>query len=241
MCWNEIHNTARVYTPEDKAVQTPNSDTPYSILGLDLRAEPMVLTVSAVDKSRYYSVQLIDAYTYNFAYLGSRATGNDAGSFVVAGPNWKGPIPKGVKKVIRSETELVLAVYRTQLFGPGDLDNVKRLQEGYKVQPLSAFLGQPAPKASPPIDFIEPLTPTAEKTSLQFFNELNFVLQFCPTVPSEKALMQRFSRIGVGAGKTIDLSKLAPEVKAAMEQGMADAWADFAKLKERVDAKQVQS
>ncbi len=239
--WNQIHSVARVYTPDDKAVQTPNSDTPYSILGLDLRTEPVVLTLPAVDKGRYYSVQLIDAYTFNFAYLGSRATGNTAGSFVIAGPNWKGPTPKGVKKVIRSETELVLAVYRTQLLNPGDIDNVKKLQEGYKVQPLSAFLGQAAPKAAPSINFIEPLTPAAEKTSLQFFNELNFVLQFCPTVPSEKTLMQRFARIGVGAGRTIDVSKLAPEMRTAMEQGMADAWADFAKLKERVDAKEVQS
>ena len=64
-----------------------------------------------------------------------------------------------MKKVIRSETELALAAYRTQLFNPGDLDNVKKVQAGYKAQPLSAFLGQPAPKAAPAIDFIKPLTP----------------------------------------------------------------------------------
>ena len=157
--WNQIHNIPRVYTPEDKAIQTPNSDTPYSMVGMDLRAEPIVLTVPAIEKERYFSVQLIDAYTLNFDYIGSRATGNDGGSFLIAGPGWKGETPKGVKKVIRSETELVLAVYRTQLFNPGDLDNVKKVQAGYKAQPLSAFLGQPAPKAAPAIDFIKPLTP----------------------------------------------------------------------------------
>ena len=112
------------------------------MLGMDLRTEPMVLTVPPIEKERYFSIQLIDAYTFNFAYIGSRATGNDGGSFLIAGPNWKGETPKGVKKVFRSETELVLAVYRTQLFNPGDLDNVKKIQAGYKVQPLSAFLGQ---------------------------------------------------------------------------------------------------
>ncbi len=226
--WNQIANIPRVFTPADVAVQTPNSDTPYSWLGLDLRAEPIVLTLPRIEKERYYSVQLTDAYTFNFAYLGTRTTGNDGGSFAIAGPHWQGPMPKGVKKVVRSETELVIVVYRTQLFNPADLTNVEKVQAGYKVQPLSAFLGTPPPKAAPAIDFIKPLTPETQKTSLEFFNIVNFVLQFCPTVPSEKALMARFARIGVGAGKTFDPDKLSPEIKTAIEQGRADAWAAFA-------------
>ena len=192
--WNQIKNVPRVFTPDDKAVQTPNSDTPYSMLGLDLRTEPIVLTVPMIEKDRYYSIQLIDAYTFNFAYIGSRSTGNDAGRFLIAGPGWNGETPAGVKKVIRSETEFVLAAYRTQLFNPGDLDNVKKVQAGYKVQPLSAFLGLPAPKPAPVIDFIKPLTPETQKSSLEFFNILNLILKFCPTVPSEKELMTRFTR-----------------------------------------------
>jgi len=239
--WNQIHNVPRVYTPADTAIQTPNSDTPYSFVGMDLRAEPMVLTVPAIEKQRYYSIQLIDAYTFNFDYIGSRATGNDAGSYLVAGPNWKGETPKGVKKAFRSETEFVFAVYRTQLFKPDDLDNVKKVQAGYKAQTLSAFLGTPAPKAAPTIDFIKPLTPTEEKTSPQFFNILNFVLQFCPTDPSETELMERFAKIGVGAGKTMDASKLSPEMKAAVEQGVADAWADFGELEKQFAAGKVTS
>ena len=226
--WNQIANIPRVFTPADTAVQTPNSDTPYSWLGLDLRAEPIVLTLPKIEKDRYFSVQLTDAYTFNFAYLGSRTTGNDGGSFAIAGPNWKGETPKGVDKVIRSETDYIIVVYRTQLFNPGDIDNVKKIQAGYKVQPLSAFLGADAPKAAPVIDFITPLTPETQKTSLEFFNVLNFVLQFCPTDPSETELMARFAKIGVGAGKTFDPSKLSPEIKAAIEQGRADAWDAFA-------------
>src|SRR6185503_5835860 len=143
--WNQIRNIPRVYTPDDTAVQTPNSDTPYSMAGLDLRAEPIVLTVPAIEKERYFSIQLIDAYTHNFDYIGSRATGNGGGSFLIAGPGWRGETPPGITKVIRSETELVLGVYRTQLFNPGDFDNVKAVQAGYGAQPLSAFLGQAAP------------------------------------------------------------------------------------------------
>ena len=153
------------------------------MLGLDLRAEPIVLTVPAIEKERYFSIQLIDAYTFNFDYIGSRATGNDGGSFLIAGPGWKGETPKGVKKVIRSETELVLAVYRTQLFNPGDLDNVKKVQAGYKAQPLSAFLGQPHPRPRRRSISSSRSRLRNEKTSLEFFNILNFVLQFCPTDP----------------------------------------------------------
>ena len=197
---------------------------------MDLRAEPIVLTVPVIEKDRYFSIQLIDAYTFNFAYIGSRATGNEGGSFLIAGPNWKGETPKGVTKVIRSETEFVFALYRTQLFNPDDIDNVKKVQAGYKAQTLSAFLGAPAPKAAPAIDFLKPLTPEAEKTSPQFFNILNFILQFCPTDPSETELMARFAKIGVGGGKTFDASKLSPEMTTAIEAGIADAWADFGGL-----------
>ncbi len=181
--WNQIINTPRVYTPADTAIQTPNSDTPYSWLGLDLRTEPMVLTVPPIEKDRYFSVQFIDAYTFNFAYIGSRTTGNDGGSFLVAGPGWKGKTPKGVKKVIRSETDFIWAAYRTQLFNPEDLDNVKKVQAGYRAKPLSKFLGKPAPKAAPAVDFIKPLSPEEETKSPEFFNILNFILQYLPNRP----------------------------------------------------------
>jgi len=218
--WNQLRNIPRVFTPEDKAVQTPNSDTPYSMIGLDLRTEPIVLTVPPIEKERYFSIQLIDLYTHNFAYIGSRATGNDGGSFLIAGPGWKGKTPKGVKQVIRTETELALACYRTQLFNPADLDNVKKVQAGYSAQPLSAFLGQPAPKAAPAIDFIKPLTPATLKTSPEIFNNLNFILQFCPTVSSEKKLMARFAKIGIGAGKTFNFEALDLEHKLEVGLGM---------------------
>jgi hypothetical protein len=239
--FNQIWNSAKLFTPADKAIQTPNSDTLYSFMGADLRSEPLVLTVPAMEKERYFSVQLIDYYTFNFDYIGTRTSGNGGGSFLLAGPGWKGETPKGVAKVFRSETELAFPTYRTQLFNPGDIDNVRKVQAGYKVQPLSAFVGQPAPKAAPAIDFIKPLTPEQERKSPEFFNTLNFVLQFCPTVPSETALMARFARIGVGAGKTFDASKLSPELKTAVEQGTADAWADFAGVKKQFEEGKVSS
>jgi hypothetical protein len=239
--WNQISNTARVYTPADKAVQTPNSDTPYSMVGGDLRAEPLVFTVPPVEKGRYFSLQFIDLYTFNFAYVGSRATGNDGGSFLLAGPNWTGGKPNGITSVIRCETELALVVYRTQLFGPDDLENVKKVQARYKVQPLSAFLGKPAPPIPPKIDFLKPPSAEQERKSLDFFNGLHFLLQFCPIHPSERELRARFAKLGISAGGAFNASKLAPEIRKALEDGMSDAWAAFLEHKKLTDAGRVTS
>src|SRR5947207_10141525 len=140
--FNQIKNEARVFTYKDTAIITPNSDTPYSFLWLDLRAEPMVLSVPAVEKERYYAVMLCDGNTYNYGYIGSRATGMDAGEYRVAGPDWKGEKPAGIKKVFTSTTPFSVAGYRTQLFNAEDMPNVVKVQAGYKAQPLSAFLKQ---------------------------------------------------------------------------------------------------
>ena len=239
--WGQIANTPRVYTPADTAVQTPNSDTPYSWLGLDLRTEPFVLAVPEVEKNRYYSIQFTDAYTFNIDYAGTSTTGNNAANLLVVGPGWKGQTPKGIKKVIRSETDILMPIYRVQLFNPDDIENVKKVQTGFKAQPLSSFLGKPAPKAAPAIDFIKPLTVETQKTSLEFFNILNFVLRYCPTDPSEVELMKRFARIGVGAEKTFDVSRLSPEMTKAIEDGRADAWGDFAALLQKFDGGEVTS
>lgn len=240
--FNQIHNTARVYTPADTAIQTPNSDTPYSAVGADLRAEPLVLTVPPIEQIRYYSLQFVDGYTYNFAYVGSRATGNGGGKYLLAGPGWKGEKPAGISDVIPSDTDLAFVLYRTQLFGPDDLDNVKKIQEGYQVQPLSAFLNQPPSSPAPPIDFIPPLTPDQQKTSPQFFDILNFLLRFARTLPSEQALRARFATVGIAPDGTFDSGKLTPEMRSAIEAGMADAWAEFNVLKkDKIDTGRLNS
>jgi hypothetical protein len=221
--FNQILSNARVFTPKDTAIVTPNSDTPYSMLQLDLRAEPMVFCVPEVEKRRYYSVQLTDMYSFNYGYVGSRATGNGAGCYLVAGPMWKGEKPDGVAKVFNSETEFGLVIFRTQLFNPGDIDNVKKIQAQYTAQPLSQFLKQPAPAVLPLPDF-PTFTKNAFKTDA--FSYLNFLLQFCPPVgPAEveKPLRARFAEIGIAPGKPYDFSKLSLEDR--IEQGLSIKWA----------------
>lgn len=239
--WNEIKNIPRVYTHEDRAVQTPNSDTPYSWLALDLRSEPMVLTVPPMNDGRYFSIQLIDLYTHNFAYIGSRTTGNDGGHFLIVGPDWNGETPKGISKVIKPETELMLAVYRTQLFSPADLKKVEEIQKDYQVQSLSEFLGTPTAETAPEISFIEPLSQEEIRTSPLVFKQLNFVLQFCPTHPSEHELMKRFAKLHIGANETFDWEAFSPEIQEAIGLGIKDAWNDFADLKKKADAGEITS
>ncbi len=240
--WNEVHSVARVFTPADTAVQTPNSDTPYSMLGADLRAEPLVLLVPPIDKDRYYSLQFIDGYTYNFAYVGSRTTGNDGGAYLLAGPGWTGEKPEGIKDVITSDTDFALVAYRTQLLGQDDLENVKKIQAGYKAIPLSTFLKKPAPAAAAAVDWPTPLTPDDQKTSLKFFDLLDFQLKHAPTMDSEKDIRARFASIGLKGDGTFSSDKLSPEMQKAFEDGMADAWADFATFKkDKIDTGEVKS
>jgi hypothetical protein len=230
--FNTIYNEARVFTPKDTTIVTPNSDTPYSMAWLDLRTEPVVLCMPEIEKSRYYDVQLVDIYTDNYGYMGSRTTGNGAGCYTVAGPGWSGEQPPGVVKTFRSETEFSFVIYRTQLFNPADIDNVKRIQAGYRVETLSAFLHKPAPPPAPAIDW-----PKFEHDAFttRFGEYLSFLLQFCPptgTAAVEKPLREKFALIGIGAGAPARRRELSPVIKAALGDAVKAA---FAKINETAE------
>jgi hypothetical protein len=127
--------------------------------------------------------------------------------------------------------QFAFVLYRTQLFDPADIENVKKIQAGYKVQALSHFLSTPAPAAPPAVDFLTPLKADEARTSLGFFTVLNFLLQFCPTHSSETELMARFARIGVGAGTSFDATSLSADTRKALTDGMADGWKAFNEFK----------
>ena len=237
--FNTVGRTTGVATAEDKFVVTPNSDTPYSFLWMDLRAEPIVVSMPKIEKNRYYTGQAIDLYTHNFAYLGTRAFGNDGGRFLVAGPGWKGETPKGIKAVLRSETEFAYLLFRTQLFNMADLPNVIKIQAGIDGQPLSKFLGQPAPPAAAPVNWPKPDPSIFDKPEM--FRYLNFLLQFCPTHPSEVELMARFAKLHIGAGREFDFSKFSPEIQKAMADGFADAQQEFAGIQKQINAETISS
>ncbi len=214
--FNTIANVARVYTPADTAVVTPNSDTPYSFLWMDLRAEPMILCVPEIEPERYYSVMLTSLYTYNFGYIGSRTTGNGAGCYGVAGPSWSGAMPAGVDKLFTSETDFALATYRTQLFDADDLARVKAIQANYQASSLSVYLGSPRPKPTPAVNW-----PKIDKTTVKsdLFDYLAFLLEFAPPTGAaavEIPLREKFALIGIRAGRPFPGTSLSEADRAAI-------------------------
>ena len=177
-------------------------------------------------------MQLVDLYTFNYGYIGSRSTGTEAGIFMIAGPGWKGEKPSGIRKVFRCESEFSLAIYRTQLFGPSDIDNVKKVQACYKVETLSGFQKKPSPPAAVQVKWPKIDKKMAESDPFAY---LNFVLQFCPTVgPAqvEKPLRAEFAKIGIEAGKPFPPRKLTPEQTARFQQG---AKSGYEKIKQSIE------
>jgi hypothetical protein len=222
--FNRFRHYDRLATPDDKDIVTPNNDTPYSWAWLDLRAEPMVLSLPAVPE-RYYVNQWFDLYTHNFAYTGVRTTGREAGHYLFAGPDWQGEVPAGITGVFRAETRIIGTLTRTAVSGADDIPAMKAVQAHYLLQPLSAFAGTPAPAAAAMPAW--PVWDEAKAKGLGFIGYLNTLLPFLPVVPSEAAMFARFAKIGIGAGLGFDEAALDPALRDAMRAGVAEAAAAF--------------
>jgi hypothetical protein len=165
--------------------------------------------------------QWFDLYTHNFAYTGVRSTGRQAGTYLLAGPRWNGTVPKSITGVFRAETDFVGTLTRTQLNGPADIPALQALQAQYTLTPLSRFTGTAAPAAAPAVAW--PVWDANKAEGIGFISYLNALLPFMPTVPSERQMMVRFARIGIGPGVPFDPAKLDPSIRAAMEDGVASA------------------
>ncbi len=223
--FNEVACEARLFTPDDRAVVTPNADTPYCMFWLDLRAEPQVLTVPEMEPERFYHFQLVDLYTHNFAYVGTLTTGNGAGSFLIAGPGWQGDRPEGIEEIMSSETDMVFVVTRTQLFGPDDLERVEQIQAEYELQPLSEYLGTDPPPAPPAPDF--PPWQEGAQFDERFFASLDFMMTLLgEPAPGKEGLWQRLAVLGIGGGD-FDFAALAPETQEAMKTGREAGFTDI--------------
>jgi hypothetical protein len=164
---------------------------------------------------------LIDLYTYITGYVSPRTNGNRGGHFLVAGPGWRGSIPPGIDGVLRPTTDLALGLYRVQLLGPQDLRRVHAIQDGFRVQPLSAFLGKPAPPAAPPLQPIPPVDLREAPTSPDFFKVMNWMLGHMPVLPQDRAVRRDFATVGVRAeALSSPFDAGDPAVQTAMQQGL---------------------
>ena len=226
---NQLGCLARLYTPDDKAVVTPNADTPYCFMLMDLRAEPMVLTVPKMEAERFYHFQLIDLYTHNFAYVGTLTTGNGPGKYLIAGLDWDGKKPHGITKVIRSETGFVLTVTRTQLFGLDDLPKVKEIQSSYGMQSLSAFLGTEPPPAKAMPEF--PKWVERSQFDEGFFGYLDFMMSLLEKPgKGEKPLWDRLARLGIGLENSFDFAALPADIQEALKAGVKEGFGEIGKM-----------
>jgi len=217
---NAIHGKATTLDHTFKDVITPNADTPYSMALLDLRAEPVVIQVPSVT-DRYYVLQFVDLFGTNPHFIGSRATGSQAGTYLAAGPGWDGREGDDFDGVLPFDTDLAFVIGRTQLLGSDDVPALAKVMAGYKIQPLSAFRGKSGPNA-PPFDW--PLWNDEASRDERFIGYVNQLLSFCqPIHLSEADLMARFAQIGIGAGLSFEADTLSDEVREAIRAGVASA------------------
>ncbi|RIW15067.1 DUF1254 domain-containing protein [Algoriphagus lacus] len=223
--FNEKSCEARLFSPEDKAIVTPNSDTPYCMFWSDIRNEPLVLSVPEVDPDRYYSFQLVDLYTHNFFYIGSLTTGNKAGNYLIANQNWKGEIPEGITQVVRCETGLFFTIIRTQLLDANDLDNVKKLQNEYQVQTLNEYLGKAAVENK--FQNVFPEWVEGDQFTEASFRYFDAVVQFIEPIEKEDSLFAEFAKLGIGTKQGFELTSFNPEIQEAIKKGVSDGFEEM--------------
>ncbi len=216
--FNELGCKAALMTAADRTLPGPNADTPTCLAWLDLRAEPQVLHVPAVDANRFFDYELEDFYTHNFGYAGTFWTGNGGGTFLIAGPHWQGSKPEGVEQVFRSDTNFVFNFSRIQLYSPDDLANVAKLQRGFSLQPLSEFLGDAPPSPAPDIDF--PVWDDGAQYDERLFGYLDFVLTLLGApLEEDSPLWERMAMIGLSPQSQFNLEALPAEYQQALRDG----------------------
>ena len=217
---NTIGGEPRTLDHTFKEVVTPNADTPYSSAGLDLRAEPMVLSVPPI-ADRFYHFQLEDLWGNNAHYVGTRTTGSGPGTYLLAGPGWDGDAPDDVDDVLRFETDVVFAIGRTQLLGPHDVETLGEIMAAYDLRPLSAHTGDPAPTPEP---YDWPVWNEDASRDERFIGFVNALLPLCqPFHPEDLPYLERFARIGIGAGEPFDADTLDAATREAIRAGVGEA------------------
>lgn len=222
---NQFANAKIFPSAAFKAVVRANVDTLYSSAFLELSKEPMVLSVPDTG-GRYYLLPMLDAWTDVIATPGKRTTGTAAKTFAITGPGWNGTLPPGVSEV-KSPTNLVWILGRTQTDGPADYPAVHAIQSGYKLVPLSA-LGAPY---SPPEGTVDPKVDTQTPPIAQleamsardFFTSLARLLKSNPPLPSDAGVLAELATIGVVPGEPFDASKLDPAVASALDKSVTIA------------------
>jgi hypothetical protein len=217
---------ARAYPPADfKTVVRVNFDTLYSIAWLDMTKEPMVVSVPDTN-GRYYLLPMLDMWTDTFASPGWRTTGTQAANFLITPASWNGAAPTGVMR-ISTPTPFVWILGRTKTDGPPDYAAVHKIQDGYRVTPLSE-LGKPAKpvdvKIDPTVDMkTPPKVQIDTMPAAKFFAYGAELLKVHPPHLTDQPIIAQLNKLGIEVGKSFDLDKSDPAVRQALESAPADA------------------
>jgi hypothetical protein len=225
---NTISCAANLVNASFTDVVSPNSDTLYCQTQFDLKKEPVVLVVPSITADRYYSFEFLDAYTNDFAYVGTRATGTTGGTYLIAGPDWKGQVPQGMTE-IWSPTNLAWFINRILVKGPSDVPNVNAIQDKISVKPLSAFEGkstsaQPtrstAANASKQVP-IGPQPALIAPTGIKIYDEIGKAMIGNPLYPADPVLVNKLASIGIGPSK-VPSTEANDTIKAALKTGITE-------------------
>ena len=222
---NYFANIPEFPTADMRVVVRPNFDTLYSSAWLDLTKGPVV--VSAPDTGgRYYLLPMLDMWSNVFASPGWRTTGTGAGNFLVTPPHWSGTVPAEFTR-IDSLTPYVWIIGRTKTDGPSDYEAVHKIQDGYKITPLSQWGEEPTdPKVTidPSIDMKTP--PKLQVDTMKagpYFAYAAELLKLHPPHITDQPMIARLKRIGFEVGKSFDSTKADPAVAKALERVSEDA------------------
>jgi hypothetical protein len=220
---NMLFNVPTFPTADMKQVVRPNFDTLYSFGYVDLTKEPMVVSVPDTG-GRYYLLPMLDMWTDVFASPGWRTTGTQAGNFLVTPRGWSGTVPAEFTQ-IEAPTPYVWIIGRTKTDGPADYDAVHKIQAGYKFTPLSEW-GKPSKpvevKIDPRIDMKTP--PKIQVDTMKggdYFAYAAELLKLQPPHLTDQPIVAQMKRIGIEPGKSLDMSKLDPVVRKALEDAPA--------------------
>jgi hypothetical protein len=217
--FNVFFHRHQLLGPDFKGIVGPNNDTLYSPSWLDLRSEPLVISVPEIPEDRYYSLQFIDLYVYNFAYIGQRETGNKAGSYLIAGPDQTIPEVPGISRAYQSESDFVFCIGRILAKDEKDQQIAAGLQRQFKIQPLSDFIKGRLPEGpSGPVDF--PVYDPAKVKSEFFVDYFNFLLRFTKIHSSDEPAFERFRKIGIGTANQNALAGMKPAMVTAIREGV---------------------
>jgi hypothetical protein len=198
---NELFNVAVFPDASFREVVRPNVDTLYSIAWIDLAEGPRVFEVPATD--RYYVMQFLDGWTDVFASIGPRTTGQGAGAFLIAGPDWHGPVPAGTA-LFRSPTRIAWLIGRIQTNGVDDYLFVRNLQAQLRLRSLDDFVAGRVPAPSTwQRAAVTPEPPLFQMRAMgadSFFSRLARLLEDNPPAPADQAALAKLAALGVRPG-----------------------------------------